>query len=234
MVTTLYERAKQKLRRWAMPPVVRAVQTRSLSYLSEDALNDLFEQVRIVESRKIKGILVEAGCALGGSAIVMAAAKSKTRPLYVYDVFGMIPKPSARDGEDVQQRYQAIKGGQSPGIAGNRYYGYEEDLLTTVTENFRRHGVPVEANGVHLVKGLFEDTLRVEEPVALAHLDGDWYESVMTCLRRLEPHLVRDGVLIIDDYERWSGCREAVDEYFRDRLDHYEFVHRSRLHIIRK
>jgi Macrocin-O-methyltransferase (TylF) len=231
---TLYERAKLKLRWWALPPVVRAVREASLSYLSEAALKDLFEQVRILESRSRKGILIEAGCALGGSAIVITAAKSKTRPLYVYDVFGMIPEPSAKDGEDVHQRYGVIKRGQSDGIGGHKYYGYEENLFNTVTENFRRHGVPVEANRVHLVKGLFQDTLRIEEPVALAHLDGDWYESVMTCLRRIEPHLVREGVLIIDDYEQWSGCREAVDEYFRDKLDHYEFVHRSRLHVVRK
>ena len=165
---------------------------------------------------------------------MIAAAKSKTRPLYVYDVFGMIPEPSAKDGEDVHQRYEVIRNGQSQGIAGNTYYGYQKDLFNVVTENFRRHGVPVEANAVRLVKGLFQDTLQVTEPVALAHVDGDWYESVMTSLRRIEPCLVRDGVLIIDDYDHWSGCREAVDEYFRDKLGQYEFVRRSRLHIIRK
>jgi O-methyltransferase len=30
----------------------------------------------------------------------------------------------------------------------------------------------------------------------------------------LYPRLVRDGVLIIDDYGHWEGCRRAVDEYF--------------------
>jgi len=234
MARTLYERAKLKLTRWALPPVVRAVREGSLSYLEEAALKDLFQQVRMLERRRRQGILIEAGCALGGSAIVIAAAKSTTRPLYVYDVFGMIPQPSTKDGEDVHQRYDVIKRGHSTGIAGNKYYGYEENLLSIVTENFRRHGVPVEANRVHLVKGLFQDTLQIAEPVALAHLDGDWYESILTCLRRIEPHLVREGVLIIDDYEQWSGCREAVDEYFRDKLDDYEFVHRSRLHIVRK
>jgi hypothetical protein len=26
--------------------------------------------------------------------------------------------------------------------------------------------------------------------------------------------LVKGGVLIIDDYGHWEGCRKAVDEYF--------------------
>jgi cephalosporin hydroxylase len=234
MSKSLYKRAKRKLWKWTLPPIVRSVRRHSLSYLSDAALKDLYDLVKSAERRNREGILIESGCALGGSAIVIASAKSKARPLYVYDVFGMIPAPSDKDGEDVQRRYTVIKGGQSQGIAGNKYYGYEEDLFNTVTENFRLHGIPVEANGVRLVKGLFEDTLRVEEPVVLAHLDGDWYESVMTCLRRIEPYLIPGGVLVIDDYDSWSGCRRAVDEYFRDKADNYEFVRRSRLHIVRK
>jgi len=93
--------------------------------------------------------------------------------------------------------------------------------------------VPVEENHVHLVKGLFEDVLRVEQPVALAHIDGDWYSSVMSCLQQIEPHLITGGVLVIDDYDHWSGCRKAVDEYFADKQDKYRFVRKSRLHIVR-
>src|SRR5205823_5477973 len=152
-------------------------------------------RIKAIEKNGSSGILIEAGCALGGSAIVIASAKSKNRPLYVYDVFGMIPPPSENDDADVQERYSVIKSGQAKGIQGNRYYGYEDNLVDRVTGNFLRHGVPVEANNVHLVKGLFQDTLRVDEPVALAHLDGDWYESVMTCLQRIESHLTPNGVL---------------------------------------
>jgi asparagine synthase (glutamine-hydrolysing) len=76
--------------------------------------------------------------------------------------------------------------------------------------------------------------MTVTEPVALAHVDGDWYDSVMTCLQRIEPRLTQGGVLIIDDYDAWSGCRRAVDEYFKDKQGRYEFIRRSRLHIVRK
>jgi O-methyltransferase len=230
----LYTRAVRIFSRLSAPPIVRAVRADGLTYLEHSALNDLFDRVRTIEKNRGEGVLIEAGCALGGSAIVMASAKLRSRPFYIYDVFGMIPPPSEHDDADVQHRYEVIKSGQSEGIQGNMYYGYVKDLPTKVTENFRRHGLPVQANNIHLVQGLFQDTLRVNEPVALAHLDGDWYESVMTCLQRIEPCLTSGGVLVIDDYDAWSGCRKAIDEYFSDKMDGYEFIRKSRLHIVRR
>jgi asparagine synthase (glutamine-hydrolysing) len=216
------------------PPIVRSVRDDCLTYLDDAALVDLFEKIKELEATGKAGVFIEAGCALGGSAIVIAAAKSKTRPFYVFDVFDLIPPPSGEDGPDVQRRYSEIKHGRSVGIGGNRYYGYEADLLEKVTEAFRRHGVPIKANHVHLVPGLFQNTLRLQERVLFAHIDGDWYESVLTCLRRIEPHLVAGGVLVIDDYDSWSGCRKAVDAYFEDKKDRYQFTRKSRLHIVRK
>lgn len=216
------------------PDVARSVRTAALTYLSREALTDLHDRVREAEAEGIEGSLIEAGCALGGSAIVMAAAKARGRPLYVYDVFGMIPPPSERDGPDVHQRYEVIRSGQSRGIGGRAYYGYQEDLLGRVRENFAEQGYPADAHNVTLVQGLFQDTLQVEAPVAVAHIDGDWYESVMTCLERIEPHLPVGGVLVIDDYDAWSGCRTAVDEYFADKQDRYAFEPRARLHIVRQ
>ena len=30
----------------------------------------------------------------------------------------------------------------------------------------------------------------------------------------LYPKLVKNGVLLIDDYSDWQGCKKAIDEYF--------------------
>ncbi|MGH9373764.1 MAG: TylF/MycF/NovP-related O-methyltransferase [Vicinamibacterales bacterium] len=87
---------------------------------------------------------------------------------------------------------------------------------------------------MRLIEGLFPHTLRIDEPVAFAHIDGDWYESVSCCLARIEPWLVPGGVLVIDDYDAWSGCRRAVDEYFADKKDQFEWMTRARLHLVRK
>lgn len=225
------------LKRWfapSAPQVVRDVRAQSLTYLDERALCDLYETVRSLEQRGVPGRLLEAGCALGGSAIVIAAAKAPTRLLQIYDVFGMIPPPTERDGADVHQRYEEIKSGQSQGIGGNRYYGYEENLLAKVQENFRRFGLPPENHQVEFIQGRFQDTMHIDGAVAFAHIDADWYDSVWTCLERIAPKVSPGGVLVIDDYQAWSGCRPAVDDYFRDKRVDWDFVQRARLNIVRR
>jgi Macrocin-O-methyltransferase (TylF) len=214
-------------------PVAREVRRRRLTYLGYEAMADLERAVRRLEAGRIPGIIVEAGCALGGSTVVLGIAKRPDRPLRVYDVFGMIPPPSEVDGADIHARYQTVVRGESRGIAGDRYYGYEDNLREKVAATLLSFGLDLEAHRIALVEGLFQNTLRLDEPVALAHIDADWYESVKTCLERIEPHLSRGGILVIDDYDHWSGCRKAVDEYFADKRDRYGFVRRSRLQIHR-
>ncbi len=105
------------------------------------------------------------------------------------------------------------KRGQSKGIQDDPYYGYDPGLLGTVKGNFRRFGIDLAASHVELVQGLFEDTIHPRGPVALAHIDGDWYDSVAVCLARIWPVLTPGGVIVIDDYDDWSGCRRAVDDF---------------------
>jgi asparagine synthase (glutamine-hydrolysing) len=210
------------------------VKKKKLTYLEVDALLDLYRRVRDVERQQLEGDIIEAGAALGGSALMITAAKRENRNFRVYDAFEMIPSPSSSDGEDAHERYAIISSGQAEGIGGTTYYGYEENLLQKVKASFAQFGFVRSEHNVELVKGLFEETLVVDDPVALAHLDCDWYESVMTCLQRIAPHLVKGGALVVDDYDAWSGCRSAVDEFFAGRENEFEFVHQSRLHIIRK
>lgn len=211
---------------------VGRVREEHLSYLQAADLEMLARLVVQLEATGRPGLIVEAGTARGGSAIVMAAAKSPERPMKVYDVFGMIPPPSDKDGDDVHRRYQLISSGESVGVGGDTYYGYRDDLYGEVTESFARCGVEVGAHRVELVRGLFADTIDLDEPVGLAHLDGDWYESTMTCLQRIAPLVVPGGRIVLDDYYAWSGCKTAVDEYFTDRPE-FRLEQRAKLHVVR-
>lgn len=177
----------------AVDKVIDDVRAERITYLDADPLRALVRCVLEVEASGREGAIIEAGTALGGSAIAMAAAKDPARPMRVHDVFGMIPPPTAKDGQDVIERYESIADGRSRGLSEDVYYGYRDDLLGEVTDSFARHGVEVGENSVELVQGLFEDTITGDEPVALAHVDGDWYESTMTCLTRLAPRLVPGG-----------------------------------------
>ena len=82
------------------------------------------------------------------------------------------------------------------------------------------------------MRGLFQDTIHLDDPVADADVDGDWDESTMTCLTRIAPLVVPGGGIVLDDYYHWSGCRRAVDEYFSDHAG-FRLERRSKLHVVR-
>lgn len=213
--------------------LIERVDTAGLSYIGREGLMDLHNAVVDLEKLAVPGVLIECGCALGGSAIVLAQAKAKARALFVYDVFGMIPPPGEKDGQKAQDRYKTIRSGESEGLNGKEYYGYVPGLIERVRAAFEEFGCPPDENKVELVQGLYENTLDIKEPVAFAHIDCDWYDSVKLCLTMIVPHLVVGGVLVIDDYHYYDGCKKAVDEYFATQQEKFSFVNRSRLHIVR-
>lgn len=220
----------------AQPQVADAidgVRRRNLTFLGRAALIDLAKAVDPVSLEGIEGTIIETGAALGGSTIVLAAAKDPRRRLAVYDTFGMIPPPSDRDDADVHDRYAVITAGESKGIGGDTYYGYRDDLLGEVRASFEAFGLPPDQHNVEFVQGLYEDTLVVDAPVALAHVDCDWYESVKVCLDRIHPHLSVGGRFVIDDYDEWSGARTAVEEFLAGHGGYRRERH-ARLHLVKQ
>jgi asparagine synthase (glutamine-hydrolysing) len=212
--------------------IIEIVKKENLSYLTEMELFNIHKQV--INTNNFGGVIVEAGCALGGSAIVIANAKLADKRFYIFDVFDMIPPPSENDGQDVIDRYDIIKKGQSKGINDEIYYGYRKDLLDEVKNNFTKCGIKIDSS-INFVKGLYQDTLLMTDPISFAHIDCDWYESVMICLKQIIPNLVIGGRVIIDDYNAWSGCKKAVDEFFSDKKqkNNYKLILREKLLIVR-
>jgi len=202
-----------KSRRPEVQLLIDRVQLKNLTYLSSSKLNMLASTCMDIVDRNVSGIFIEAGCALGGSAILISKLKGIGRQLEIYDVFGMIPPPSEADPPEVHQRYKIIAEGQSAGINGDKYYGYVHHLLDVVKENFTTFDVDLELENVRLIQGLIENTLHPTGAVAFAHIDVDWYEPVLTCLERITPHLSIGGSIILDDYNDWGGCRKATDEF---------------------
>ncbi len=208
------------------------VKSLKLSYLTKDALLDLSNEVKRIENEQVDGKIIEAGCALGGSTVIIAQAKNKARLFEAYDVFGMIPPPSKNDGKDVHERYATIKKGKAIGINGEEYYGYKDNLQQQVANTLTDFNVPEKQHNIKLIKGLFENTLKVQDAVALAHIDCDWYDSVFFCLHTIAPVLAVNGKFIMDDYYDWSGCRDATDVFFNDKKEQYTFTkHNNKLHI---
>jgi predicted O-methyltransferase YrrM len=204
------------------------IRAANLSYCGPPKLENLAEAGQLVRTAGVEGRWIEAGVALGGSAILMARMKPATTQLDLYDVYGMIPPPGNHDGEDAHRRYVEIRSGTSAGLGGDTYYGYVDNLLERVKQNLRRFQVDPEVGTVRCIPGLFEDTFHPSGPVAFAHLDCDWYDSVRVCIERLEGKLAPGGIVIFDDYSSYSGCRAAVDEWrARDRRLETVFERRS-------
>ncbi len=68
--------------------VISRVREKNLTYLDKNALRELVKVVITNERHQIKGSIIEAGCALGRSAIVIAGSKAVERPFHVYKEFG--------------------------------------------------------------------------------------------------------------------------------------------------
>jgi hypothetical protein len=174
---------------------------RAYSMCSAARLLGLYRAVEHIAANNVAGDLVECGTARGGSAALMGLAAARRRPdrlLWVFDTFEGLPPPSQDDPDrDIAQLYVGDSRGE----------------LSEVRMLFARLGI---LPGSRLVQGLFQDTLPVAEvrSIAVLHIDGDWYESVKTCLDHLYDRVSTGGVIQLDDYGHWEGARKAVDEFF--------------------
>jgi asparagine synthase (glutamine-hydrolysing) len=225
--------ARHRLDR-SLSPVARSVRERRLTYLRPERLRALERCAARVNRGLVAGDFLEAGLALGGSAVVLASHMGHGRRFHGYDVFGMIPPPSERDPAEVHERYATIVSGESQGIRGDTYYGYRDDLYEHVTRTFAAFGMPV-GDRIRLYKGLFEDTLHPRGPVALAHIDSDWFDPVDLCLRRIAPHLSQGGVMVLDDYDDYGGCRDAADAFLAEHGGAFALVRLgSNVAVVRK
>ena len=190
--------------------VALEVGRKKLTFLNQKVLHMHTDFLLEMEAAGRTGMILECGVAKAGSAIVMAAAKQPERCLHLFDTFAGIPPPSGRDGKDVHNRYQVIKSGR----AGAGYYGYMSDLLEFDQRMFREIGYVPAEHAVTFHKGLFNETVVPAGHVAYAHLDGDWYESVFGVLNVIEPFMVDNGVIVLDDVLSYSGAGQAYKDFF--------------------
>lgn len=194
--------------------IVRAVKDAGLTYLSDSKIASLIAECRAAARRDRSGKFIEAGCALGGSTVIIASQLPHAGELHVYDTFEGMPPPTDKDTPDVHERFRVIAAGASVGINGGIYYGYRKDLFESVRRTLDEHLPASTARRVKLIRGLVQETMVGADPVAFAHIDVDWYEPVFHCAQSIFPRLTVGGSMIFDDYLDYGSCRKAVDEYF--------------------
>jgi hypothetical protein len=187
------------------------VAVRSHTMLGVERLFSLFTYARELCVEDRVGAVVECGVAGGGSAALLAGvvARHSKRPRKVFacDSFAGLPVPGPFDRHDGQEA-------AALGWSGGTCAAPVESLLGAC----RAIGAGAV---VEPVRGFFAESLPAVRgrigPIALLHLDGDWYESTHAVLDNLFDQVVEGGRIQIDDYGFWEGCRRAVEEFQAER-----------------
>jgi O-methyltransferase len=183
--------------------------------LSYERLITLWQQVRYLDKACIPGGLVECGTWKGGACGMMALAHrrcgSPHRALHLFDSFQGLPEPNKEQDGEMAVRYADERASGSLRSIGKCVGLLEENKH--LLEDVARY--PAEL--IHYHVGWFQETLRLVPQsvgaIALLRIDGDWYESTKMCLETLYSKVSSGGVVVIDDYGKWPGCRRAVDEF---------------------
>lgn len=178
------------------------------SLTSKERLLAMVSALIHIDRERIEGDVVECGVWRGGN-IILARKLSPDRACWLYDTFEGMTMPSAEnDGHDLVERYLRNRTSGDPWCSAG---------IDDVKGIFRVAEV-LDETMLRFVAGDVVETLKwsenLPERIALLRLDTDWYASTKAELDVLYPLLVPGGVLIVDDYGHWSGCRKAVDEYF--------------------
>jgi O-methyltransferase len=155
----------------------------------------------------VPGAVIECGVYKGGMIAGIAELLGDTREYWLFDSFEGLPEAKPVDGERART-WQ--KNEQHPGYFDNcaADSSFAEAALL-------KSGV----NNYHICEDWFENSLpNLDEglEISILRLDGDWYESTKTCLENMYPRVVPGGIVIIDDYYSWEGCRKAVHDYLSE------------------
>jgi O-methyltransferase len=175
----------------------------------------LLSLMKELDDREVPGDVVELGVFKGGTAGVLGSACADSpfdRHLWLYDSYQGLPEPLPEDGPEAEGWAQGETGGRTipiNGCVGTR----------TEVENFLFEEMGLNRQSVTLIEGWYQDTLADAkvESVGLLHVDCDWYESVKLSLDAFYDQVAAGGCIVLDDYGRWPGAKQALDEALAER-----------------
>jgi O-methyltransferase len=174
------------------------------SLLSEERLRANIAAVRYVNREGIAGDIVEIGVWKGGSMLAMMLTNEESpssRLFHLYDTFVGMTEPSDTDADfnGISAELMML---HNPGFRCI-------SSLEEVKENISRHtGIVPQYHEGDILLNTF-----VPKKIAVLRLDTDWYESTKHELDTFYDSVVPGGIIIIDDYGHWKGCKKAVDEF---------------------
>lgn len=186
--------------------------------VSEAETNKIIEIARrqLVEP----GDFVEMGCYKGDTSLCLAEVLAEAgkgaeelraaKKLWIYDSFEGLPEKQQQDES----------------VLGKEFKGGE--LFVTkreVKERFLRAGLKLP----QIKKAWFSELGAEDLPseIALAFLDGDFYESIKESLNLVADKMSKNGIIMVHDYYNPAlpGVKKAVDEWLSGKNQKVQFFH---------
>lgn len=178
------------------------------SCISEERFRNNIVSVRSVNIKDINGNIVEIGVYKGGSMLAMMLANEEMgntgRHYHLYDTFeGMTPATA------VDKDYT--------GCDATKLIEVNKDILCIASlayvQDVIHDNTSIAKERIHYHVGDICKTHVFPGKIAVLRLDTDWYESTKFELDHFYDLVVPGGIVIIDDYGHWQGCKKAVDEF---------------------
>ena len=194
--------------------------------ISKQRFLSLYQSLYYVYKNNINGDIVECGVFRGGSAMMMAHTmkkmsneKDEKKFLWLYDTFEGMANAKEIDVNILNEKAQDQLKSKKKKANNKDIWAFSP--LDQVKKNINSAGY--EEDKIIYVKGLVEETLKKNTPdkISLLRLDTDFYESTKVELEHLYPKIEKGGIIIIDDYGHWNGCKKAVDDYFSNKKNIY-------------
>ncbi len=180
----------------------------------------LIQSFKYIIRNNINGDFVECGVWKGGNLILLGELCSKfklEKNIFGFDTFEGMTEPHEQDKNFANKSAKELLSKYSHKKKEDKNiwaYSSIEDTKKNIKES-------TSYEKIKLIKGDVKDTLNIKsnlpEKISLLRLDTDFYESTKIELEILYPLLSKGGILIIDDYGHWKGCKLAVEEYFKSK-----------------
>lgn len=180
--------------------------------------------IKHITNFKIDGDIVEAGVFTGGSSAFMLLSILRNegfnkRTFWGFDSFEGMPAPTKKDGN------KAIKWIYGNSFKNENVNGELISHKINKTDYLECYEYLKNTNYpkkyIKLIKGWFQNTINTHKNniknISILRIDADFYESTLFVLSNLYDKVSKNGVIIIDDYGSFEGCRKAVDEFFEKR-----------------
>jgi len=160
-------------------------------------------------SLDMQGEIVECGVFKGASLSRWIRfreifSNKMSRQIIGFDAFDKFPESNY--SPDIEKRKQFINS------AGNESIGKEQFMMLLKELNMDTN--------VYLIDGDIRNTIpeflqkNPNLKISLLNIDVDIYESTIFVLESLYPYVVRNGIVILDDYGSFAGANKAIDDFF--------------------